>query len=130
MDWGYKFESLQEKITALQDEVTALGKAYAEAVEFTLHFLEVCEKYNLSLVSVGKATTKIEGSIHFPFRHSGSVFADGQDEDGLPTIWRVVKELDISGGAGNKGQHQINCSAKMVDGVYELKDGKWRKLEL
>lgn len=129
MDWGYKFNSLQEEIKTLQNKANALAESYAKAVEFTTCFLEQCENNNISMVSIGKMTKKVDGSIHFPFDPSGSVFADGIGEDGVPLIWRVVEKMGIAGGAGNDGQHQINCTAKLVDGVYELSGGKWRKIE-
>ena len=81
------------------------------------------------MVSIGKRTDLIESAKGFPFGCGNSVFADGRDRDGWPTIWGVVEEMGISCGVGNTGQHQVTCDAKLIDGVYEFKDKKWRKIE-
>lgn len=128
MNWGYRFTDLQGEIKRLEAKADALAKAYAEAEDFTVRFLKCCRKHHIKLVSIGTKTDLIEGSKSFPFGCGGSVFADERERDGYPAIWRVVQEMGISGGAGNRGQHQVNCSAELVDGVYELKDKKWRKI--
>ena len=60
-----------------------------------------------------------------------NVFANGENEYGFPKIWDVVSEMNISGGCGNGAQHQIDlaASARLIDGVYELQDGAWHRLE-
>ena len=129
MEFGYKFDELQKQIECLEAMANSLAEAYAEAEYFTLCFLKCCSKHHIKLVSIGKRTELIESAKNFPFGCGDSVFADGIGRDGWPTIWAVVKEMGISGGAGNKGQHQISCDAKLIDGVYEFKDKKWRKIE-
>jgi hypothetical protein len=81
------------------------------------------------LVSIGKRTDLIESAKNYPFGCGGSVFADSRSRDRWPTIWAIVEEMGISGGAGNTGQHQVTCDEKLIDGVYEFKDKKWRKIE-
>ena len=129
MELGYKFDELQKQIKCLEANANSLAEAYAEAEDFTLRFLKCCSKHHIKLVSIGKRTNLIESTKSYPFGCEGSVFADGRDRDGWPTIWGVVNEMDISGGAGNAGQHQISCDAKLIDGVYEFKNKKWRKIE-
>lgn len=129
MEFGYKFDELQKQIECLEANANYLAEAYAEAEDFTLSFLKCCSKHNIKMVSIGKRTDLIESAKSFPFGCEGSVFADGRDRDGRPTIWGVVNEMGISGGAGNTGQHQVSCDAKLIDGVYEFKDKKWRKIE-
>ena len=129
MEFGYKFDELQKQIECLEEKANSLAEAYAEAEDFTLRFLKCCSKHNIKMVSIGKRTDLIESSKNFPFGCSNSVFADGKDRDGWPTIWGVVNEMNISGGAGNAGQHQISCDAKLIDGVYEFKNKKWKKIE-
>lgn len=129
MEFGYKFDELQKQVECLEEKANSLAEAYAEAEDFTLRFLECCSKHHINLVSIGKRTNIIESAKNFPFGCGNSVFADGRDRDGWPTIWGVVSEMGVSGGAGNTGQHQISCDAKLIDGVYELKDKKWRKIE-
>ena len=129
MEFGYKFDELKNQIECLVAKANSLAEAYAEAEDFTLRFLKCCSKHNIKMVSIGKRTDLIESAKGFPFGCENSVFADGIDCDGWPAIWVVVNEMGISGGAGNTGQHQISCDAKLIDGVYEFKDKKWRKIE-
>lgn len=129
MNWEYKFKDLQEEVKALEQKANALSESYAEAEDFTLRFLKCCRKHNIKTVSIGKRTDLIESAKNFPFGCGNSVFADGIGSDGWPTIWGVVNEMGISGGCGNSGQHQVSCDAKLIDGVYEFKDKKWRKIE-
>ena len=129
MEWGYKFGELKKQIECLEAKANSLAEAYAEAEDFTLQFLKCCSKHHIKLVSIGKRTNLIESTKRYPFGCGGSVFADGRSRDGRPTIWGIVEEMGISGGAGNAGQHQVTCDAKLIDGVYEFKDKKWRKIE-
>ena len=129
MEWGYKFTELQKQIECLEAKANSLAEAYAEAEDFTLRFLKCCRKHHIKLVSIGKRTELIESTKGYPFDCGGSVFADGITSDRWPTIWAVVEEMGISGGVGNGGQHQVTCDAKLIDGVYEFKDKKWRKIE-
>ena len=128
MEFGYKFDELKKQIECLVAKANSLAEAYAEAEDFTLRFLKCCSKHNIKLVSIGKRTDLIESAKGFPFGCGNSVFADGRDRDGWPTIWGVVEEMGISGGCGNSGQYQVSCDAKLIDGVYEFKDKKWRKI--
>lgn len=129
MNWEYKFKDLQKEVKELEEKANSLAEAYAEAEDFTLRFLKCCRKHNIKLVSIGTRTELIESSKTYPFDCCGSVFADGRSRDGWPTIWGIVNEMGISGGCGNSGQHQVSCDAKLIDGVYEFKDKKWRKIE-
>ena len=128
MEWGYKFAELQKQIECLEAKANSLAEAYAEAEDFTLRFLKCCSKHNIKLVSIGTRTELIESSKTYPFGCSGSVFAEGRSRDGWPIIWGIVEKMGISCGCGNGGQHQVNCDAKLIDGVYEFKDKKWRKI--
>ena len=129
MELGYKFDELKKQIECLEAKANSLAEAYAEAEDFTLQFLKCCSKHHIKLVSIGKRTNLIESTESYPFGCGGSVFADGRDRNGWPAIWGIVEEMGISGGAGNTGQHQVSCDAKLIDGVYEFKDKKWRKIE-
>lgn len=129
MEFGYKFDELQKQIKCLEEKANSLAEAYAEAEDFTLQFLKCCSKHHIKLVSIGKRTSLIESTKRYPFGCEGSVFADGRDRSGWPAIWGIVEEMGISGGAGNSGQHQVSCNAKLIDGVYEFKNKKWKKIE-
>ena len=129
MEFGYKFDELKKQIECLEAKANSLAESYAEAEDFTLRFLKCCSKHHIKIVSIGKRTDIIESTKNYPFGCGGSVFADGRTRYGWPAIWAVVEEMGISGGAGNTGQHQVICDAKLIDGVYEFKDKKWRKIE-
>ena len=118
----------EEEYYVLRNKANSLAEASAEAEDFTLRFLKCCSKHHIKLVSIGKKTELIESAKNFPFSFSGSVFSDGIGSDGWPAIWGVVEEMGISDGCGNTGQHQVSCDAKLIDGVYEFKDKKWRKI--
>lgn len=130
MNWSGKFEELKGEISALSCKADKMAQAYAEAEDFTRKFLTQCSKHKIKLVSIGVRTDLIEGCKGYPWGCEGSVFAEGRSTDGFPSIWSVVDELDISGGAGNLDQHQINqyAQSRLVDGVYEFKDKKWHKI--
>lgn len=128
-NWKYEFTELQNQIEAFGKKADALAKAYAEAEDFTLKFLKQCSKHHIKLVSIGTRTNLIDAARDWPFDCSNSVFASGNSRDGWPAIWSVVEEMGISGGAGNSSQHQVCCGAKLVEGVYEFKDKKLRKIE-
>lgn len=141
MNFDKKLEKLGSDIQALnryiemqRDKIERthlqLCKAYEECKSFTENFLEVCKKYGIDLVAINTITDEIESAKDWPFSAYPNVFADHKDEDGFPLIWQVIEDLKISEGCGNNGQHQIkqSAAAKMVDGVYRLKDGKWFRI--
>ena len=131
MRFDNKFDEIKSEIKILQKKADKILTAYAEAKDFTRRFLGRCSAHKIRLVSIGVRTELINGCNNFPFACEGSVFAEGTARDGSPAIWSVVAELDISGGAGNKNQHQINryAKSKLIDGIYEFKGGKWHKIQ-
>lgn len=124
-------ESFEKQHLAIKDKYDSICQAYKEAEDFTKDFLKCCKKHKIKLVAINTTTELINSCGTYPFGYEGNVFADERVKDGWPAIWGVVEEMKISGGAGNTGQHQITRegSAKLVDGVYEYKNGKWRRLE-
>lgn len=141
MNFDKKLEKLNSDIQSLnryiemqRDNIerkhSQICKAYEECKSFTENFLEVCKKYGIDLVSINTITDEIQSAKDWPFSAYPNVFADGIDEEHTPLIWRVIEDLKISEGCGNNGQHQIkqSAAAKMVDGVYRLKDGKWFRM--
>ena len=86
MNWENKFKDLQEELREFQERANSLAKAYAEAEDFTLRFLECCSKHHIKLVSISKKTELIESSKTYPFYCDDSVFADNRSRDGWPTI--------------------------------------------
>ena len=131
MKFDYKFDEIKEEIEKLKIKADKLAAAYAEAEDFTENFLKKCYEHGVELVSIGIRTNLIKGCQEFPFSCDNSVFAEKRDITGIPAIWFVVEELNISGGAGNDCQHQINqfAQSKLIDGIYEFKDKKWYKIK-
>jgi hypothetical protein len=100
-----------------------------KAADFTVNFLEICKRHRIDKVAIAVAHESIPRSTEFPFGYTGSIFTqDARTKDGWPSIWRVVEEAGISGGCGNTDQHSAN-TAKLIDGCYHLKNGKWNKVD-
>lgn len=130
MRFDNKFVEIKQEIKKLQEKADKLAIAYAEAEDFTNKFLKRCSAHKIKLVSIGVRTKLIKDCEDYPWNCEDSVFAEGTAKDGFPIIWSVVEELDISDGAGNGCQHQINryAQSRLIDGVYEFKDKKWHKI--
>jgi len=126
---------LFKEITTIQNEVARCEKSVQDMVnriklveKDTKKFLALCLKMDIKLVSISAFTDKIPVSKTFPFSCSGSAFTlDVRTSDGWPAIWRVCELIDM-GGCGNYMQHQID-DTRLVNGVYEYKDGYWKRVE-
>ena len=127
MDYNLKFGNIESQMSNLKTRFDVLKDEFDEAVEFTKVFLDECKNQDITLVSIGTRNEEIKSAKNWGFNYTCSVFADNKGKDGWPTIWSVVNKLGISGGCGNSGQHQITGEsyARLVDGVYLYKDGKW-----
>jgi hypothetical protein len=128
MNFDCKLKEFNEKINSLTEGYNALLLAYSEARNFTESFLECCEKHGINAVAIQASSPKIPKSMTFPFGTYGNIFAS-EHENNTPAIWIVAREMGIDGGAGNEGQYQLssNGQAKLIDGVYTLKDGCWKR---
>lgn len=125
-----RLDFLHEEIKSVHEELTSLISAFTYALDFTSGFLECCEKHGIKIVAIQRQTKLIPESVGFVFGADGSVFASEREGD-WPAIWAAVEEYGISGGAGNGGQHQISRTAqeKLIDGVYQLIDCKWERVD-
>lgn len=125
-----KIRNFDHEFNELEDSVKQLKKDYSEYKKNTVNFLKECGKFGIKLVSVGKKTEKIECSSSFPFETNNSVFAYGDVQyQNYPAIWTALNNLKISGGCGNGHQHELNDTAKLIEGVYELKNEIWKQVE-
>lgn len=120
------------KIKELEDAVKNLKLEYKASLEITTKVLTECKKQGIKRVSIGKKTDLIEsakiwGSGGWGCR--GSIFADEYSKDGHPAIWEVAHNTKIGGGCGNSGQYQVRYDANLMEGVWELRDGKWKKID-
>ena len=128
MNFERKFKNIDERIKNLETEQKELKRQYKECQTFTAELLRRCAKRKIVKVAIDRAHKSIPSSISHPFGMFGNVFTNEVKENGWPAIWRVVEEMGISEGCGNGSQHQIN-SSKLIDGVYHLKNGVWKKID-
>ena len=116
--------NFDEKVESAKAEMKALLLELAVAKKETRNFLRRCEEEGIKRVSIGTATNKIKSAKAWGANTQSSCFADEKEKGGhFPAIWRVC-----DGGCGNEGQHSNN-NARLIDGVYELKNGKWFPVE-
>lgn len=123
---------MKDFLSLAERKIEEAKKAVAEleeAVDETKRFLDICREEGIRIVSIGKQTEKIKAAKDWPFSPNGSVFADKRTKDGEPAIWRVAERAGIKRGCGNGGQHQVREEAKLIEGVYKFKKGKWYLLE-
>lgn len=128
MNWLFEIESLRREHETLKKRIADCDKSLKDAKVFTAKFLSICNKHGVKCVSIGTPTDRIESAKNWSHGHSKNIFADDRGKDGWPAIWRIVEEAGIGGGCGNAGQHSANCT-RLVDGVYELKNGTWRQVK-
>ena len=123
MDFDYRFKHLF-------NEAEKLCKAYEEARDFTQNFLDCCKNNGIDLVAIGVLTDKIPESVRFPFGAQRNALANKRDESGLPAIWQAARDAGVHGGCGNSSQVQLDplATEMLIDGVYELQDGAWKRV--
>ncbi len=120
MDFEYKLKMLELEVKA------ALTKL-KDAEALTARVLAIAEKYGETIVGINKSDERLVGSKDWDGRGMGHcLFAVGLDEGGYPNVWRIAEEAGIYAGCGNYNQAQIIAEC-VVDGVYELRDGKWSR---
>lgn len=129
MNFSYKINDLEKRIAELQEEAAMIRTDLVKAGEFTDLFLNKCAERNITRVAVGIADPETDGAKGWNGGY-GMVFSNDVCAGTWPAIWGAVEAMGISSGCGNSNQHQISQEgiAKLVDGVYELKDGKWRMI--
>ena len=117
----------------LMVEIKNLSKELKEASKFTQKFLDCCGNQGITRVSIGKKSNKVPATKEWPsgWGYEGSVFQfpSGQKgKSGWVAIWDAVEEAGISGGCGNTDQHSVS-NDNLIEGVFELKDKCWRKID-
>jgi hypothetical protein len=89
--------------------------------------LKKCKKY-YKAVAVCMSTQEIQQSISFSFGAEHSIFGEpikNAEIDGRPAIWKIVKAMEIEGGAGNWHQHQLKSEHGLTKASYLQIDGEW-----
>lgn len=127
MDIKRMFKAFEEGLKNAESNLENLKKEYEETKNKTSEFLEICSKVGIKKVGISKRDDSFKESLGWGFSEKWSVFADERTEDGWPAVWKAVEIMDISGGCGNSGQHQISDKAThfLQEGIYEFKNGKW-----
>lgn len=127
MDFEREFSNLRSEIVGLNESIDLLDKKYQVAAGFTGKLLEECQMVGIDKVSIGIADKSVPASMNFSFGARGSVFAMGTNGS-WPAIWGAVERSGIKSSCGNSNQKQLNDEEQVVDGVYHLKDGQWKKV--
>lgn len=132
MKLDVRLQQLKDWHNALNLSMKELERDVKAGTRFTDKFLKECSKHKIKKVAIGVADDSIPASKTYPFGKEGSVFSDeSRSDSGFPAIWKVVSDLNISGGCGNSFQHEVTKegTALLIDGVYHFEQGKWRRLE-
>lgn len=132
MNYEYKIESAVRNSEEALKKVKHLQRKYKEAKVVTSELLQKCEEKGVTRVSIGKRSNRVPSSEGFPFNTSGSVFTftpKKNKTEGWPAIWGICDSLGVSGGCGNSEQRQLSNEGdeKLIDGLYELRNGVWIK---
>lgn len=115
-DFEYKLRNMQEQIDKLKSD-------YIEAVKFTDHVLELAKSMGIERLGINKTDKTVQKN---PWESApSSLFSKHKSDRGWPAVWQLAREAGIHGGCGNSDQVQINSSASLVDGIYQLEKGKW-----
>ena len=129
MNFDRKLADIDTDIKRLLALTADTKKDLKDCISFTHKFLDICKELGIKKVAIGVSHESIEATKKWGFSCQGSAFAAGE-HGGWPAIWKAVELAGVSGGCGNHDQHQLNSlgEAKLVDGCYHLKDGKWKKV--
>lgn len=128
MNFESTLKNIEDTIKSGIASLEVFKKKYKQHRDYTSIFLNVCRKYKIKRVAVGVSCADMDRCKNWPFDFSGSVFTDDTRDKrtGNPAIWQVLRELNIMG-CGNSNQAQFNSEAMLIDGIYEYKNGKWKR---
>lgn len=133
MNFDRRIADIEQQIVSAQTSIAALKSELASARAFTERFLDDCASTGINKVAIRKSHKSVPPSVGFTFGPHSSVFQprNVRDSDGWPAIWGVVKRMGISGGCGNSDQHQIvdEPDRTLIDGVYHLRNGRWKRVD-
>lgn len=128
-NFEYKLDRATAQLTSAQSDAQGVLSALEYARQKTAEVLAIAESVGTTAISIGMKHP-IVNNEDWPFGASGSIFTPLADRvNGWPSAWRIAEKAGISAGAGNSGQHQTDNS-QLVDGVYELRDGAWQRIDL
>lgn len=134
MNFESKIDKAMADAKEALEKVKKLSIEFEDAKNFTSKFLEKCAAKGITKVSIGIKSHKVPVTKSWPFGFSGSVFSfvpeKNKNHNESQPIWRIVESFGIHGGAGNTDQCQLSPEGdkKLIDGVYELRSGQWKKV--
>ena len=121
-------EALKTSNDAL-NRVKSLKASYKESVKFTNVFLKKCAKNGIKRVAIGKEDKTLERCKSWPFGFSDSIFTNkARTNNDNVALWETLNECSIPYSCGNGDQAQVG-ETSLVDGVYAIKNGVWKKLQ-
>ncbi|GAA1412070.1 hypothetical protein AUR04nite_00080 [Glutamicibacter uratoxydans] len=130
MDFERKIKWIEHEAKDALDKLESIKADLVEAQTKTEKLLAIAESVGVTVISIGKKHPAIDSTGDFPFGASGSIFTPLDDRhNGWPAAWHIAEKAGVSQGGGNSGQHQADTS-KLVDGVYELRNGNWARIDL
>ena len=122
-NFDYRIKQVEESVLKIRSE-------YEEARDFTAILLDKAKSMGIKALGINKTSKKTQDSP-WSEMHGYGIFAKerGDGGKGWPLVWRLAEEMEIHAGCGNNQQAQIenDKSAQLVDGIYELKAGIWKK---
>ena len=122
-NFDYRIKQVEESVLKIRSE-------YEEARDFTAILLDKAKSMGIKALGINKTSKKTQDSP-WSEMHEYGIFAKerGDVGKGWPLVWRLAEEMEIYAGCGNNQQAQIenDKSAQLVDGIYELKAGIWKK---
>ena len=132
MNFDIEIKSIEKTIESKLSDLNKLLDQFNTASEKTKMFLNDCHASGYTKISIGKRTDSIPHCKNFPFGCADSVFGfmpkTNELKNTWPPIWGICSKKGIANGAGNGHQQQADTS-KLIDGVYHLRDGIWKKVE-
>lgn len=127
MNFDYKIEALESELKGSIKNLESLKSEYKKCKLNTEKLLSTCGKAGIEKVSIGMRDDSIPSCKGWPFAFTGSVFTLPVKGSDWPAIWSCVRDAGFEMGCGNSDQASIDPEL-FVDGVYELKKGKWIKI--
>lgn len=130
-----KMNEKKNEIESAKKKIKDLESKYKAAKEFTKKLLVNCSRKGITKVAINKKSKKVPASVDWPFSYIHNdifTFIPKKNRiEGFPPIWEIVDKMGISGGCGNGDQHSLSeeGSERLIDGVYEVRKGKWKKIK-
>lgn len=118
----------ERELESLERQLATLRARFEAAEDMTAQVLAVAQAHGVDRIGINRCDKTVHETGNWPFAENGNLFAKGR-QNGWPVVWQVAEDAGISAGCGNGDQHQISMSARLIDGIYELRDGRWLRVD-